>query len=57
MSMETCYSGDELDAIQAGLILFPLYERTEEKRYVLATEKLRGLYRTLNRTSEGGFLA
>lgn len=46
---------DELDAIQAGLILFPLYERTKEKRYVLAAEKLRGLYRTLNRTSEGGF--
>ena len=31
---------DELDAIQAGLILFPLYERTKEKRYVLAAEKL-----------------
>lgn len=46
---------DELDAIQAGLILFPLYERTREERYVLAAEKLRGLYRTLNRTSEGGF--
>lgn len=46
---------DELDAIQAGLILFPLYEKTGEKRYVLAAGKLRGLYRTLNRTSEGGF--
>lgn len=33
---------DELDAIQAGLILFPLIERTGEKRYVKAAEKLRG---------------
>ncbi|MGE6628809.1 glycoside hydrolase family 88/105 protein [Bacillus sp. NPDC077027] len=46
---------DELDAIQAGLILFPLYEKTGDERYVRAAEKLRGLYNTLNKTSEGGF--
>nr|MDF9458371.1 glycoside hydrolase family 88 protein [Bacillus pumilus] len=33
---------DELDAIQAGLILFPLYERTGEKRYVLASGEASG---------------
>ncbi|MCY8206376.1 unsaturated rhamnogalacturonyl hydrolase [Bacillus subtilis] len=46
---------DELDAIQAGLILFPLYEQTKDERYVKAAKRLRGLYGTLNRTSEGGF--
>lgn len=49
------FSRDELDAVQAGLLLFPLYEETGDERYRIAAEKLRGLFGTLNRTSEGGF--
>ncbi|WP_027091704.1 glycoside hydrolase family 88/105 protein [Cohnella thermotolerans] len=50
-----CFARDELDAIQAGLLLFRLYERTGQSRYRVAAGKLRGLFDTLNRTSEGGF--
>jgi unsaturated rhamnogalacturonyl hydrolase len=46
---------DELDAIQAGLLLFPLYRQTWEDRYAIAAKKLRHLLNTLNKTSEGGF--
>ena len=49
------FARDELDAIQAGLLLFPLYKATGEKKYKLAAERLRNLYPTLNVTSEGGF--
>ncbi|MGR6857880.1 glycoside hydrolase family 88/105 protein [Bacillus halotolerans] len=49
------FKRDELDAIQAGLILFPLYDKTKDERYVKAATRLRGLYGTLNRTSEQGF--
>ncbi|MBU9711615.1 glycoside hydrolase family 105 protein [Bacillus tamaricis] len=45
----------ELDAIQPGLLLFPLYEKTGEKRYKIAASKLRNLLNTLNKTKEGGF--
>ncbi len=46
---------DELDAIQPGLLLFPLYNRTKEDKYKVAATKLRNLLKTLNRTSEGGY--
>ncbi|KMK74398.1 glycoside hydrolase family 88/105 protein [Alkalihalobacillus pseudalcaliphilus] len=46
---------DELDAIQAGLLLLPLYEKTGEYRYKEAARKLRGLFHTLNRNRYGGF--
>jgi unsaturated rhamnogalacturonyl hydrolase len=46
---------DELDAIQAGLLLFPLYKETGDQKYKKAAFKLRNLYHTLNTTSEGGF--
>ncbi|GAA0374325.1 glycoside hydrolase family 88/105 protein [Bacillus horti] len=46
---------DELDAIQAGLLLFPLYKNTWDQRYLVATKKLRNLLNTINKTSEGGF--
>jgi unsaturated rhamnogalacturonyl hydrolase len=46
---------DELDSIQAGLLLFPLYQETGEAKYKIAAEKLRHLYNTINKTSEGGF--
>src|SRR5690625_4818291 len=45
----------ELDAIQAGLLLFMLEEQTGKNKYRKAADKLRGLFYTLNRTSEGGF--
>ncbi|MFP7288744.1 glycoside hydrolase family 88/105 protein [Shouchella clausii] len=46
---------DELDAIQAGLLLLPLFRRTGEYRYQEAARKLRGLLHTLNRNRFGGF--
>lgn len=49
------FARDELDAIQAGLLLFRLHKRTGDVRYRMAADRLKGLYRTLNRTSEGGF--
>jgi len=49
------FARDELDAIQAGLLLFRLHERTGLPKYRMAAEKLRDLFRTFNLTSEGGF--
>ena len=49
------FARDELDAIQAGLLLFRLDERSENRKYRTAADKLRGLFDTLHRTSEGGF--
>ncbi|TPE69796.1 glycoside hydrolase family 88 protein [Halalkalibacterium halodurans] len=49
------FARDELDAIQAGLLLFPLYEKTKDSRYEVAARKLRQLLTTINRTSEGGY--
>ncbi len=46
---------DELDSIQVGILLFPLYEATKEKKYLIAAKKLRNLLNTINKTSEGGF--
>ncbi|GAF67030.1 putative glycosyl hydrolase [Bacillus sp. TS-2] len=46
---------DELDAIQAGLLLFPIYKETGEEKYRIAAFKLRNLLNTLNKTEEGGF--
>ncbi|MEK3879874.1 glycoside hydrolase family 88/105 protein [Paenibacillus sp. FSL M7-0420] len=49
------FARDELDAVQAGLLLFTLYERTGKRKYREAAAKLRHLLLTLNRTSEGGY--
>ncbi|MDQ0113458.1 unsaturated rhamnogalacturonyl hydrolase [Paenibacillus harenae] len=49
------FARDELDAIQAGLLLFRLDERNGGSKYRAAADKLRYLFHTLNRTSEGGF--
>ncbi|MBM7540704.1 glycoside hydrolase family 88/105 protein [Amphibacillus cookii] len=49
------FARGELDAIQAGLLLFPLYKETNDKRYFIAASKLRHLLNTLNQTKEGGF--
>lgn len=49
------FQRDELDAMQAGLLLFNLHERTGQDKYRIAAEKLRNLLLTINQTSEGGF--
>lgn len=49
------FARDELDAVQAGLLLFTLHERTGQPKYRIAADKLRNLLLTLNRTSEGGY--
>lgn len=49
------FARDELDAVQAGLLLFRLLELTGEAKYRIAAEKLRNLLLTLNKTSEGGY--
>lgn len=50
------FARDELDAIQPGLLLFRLDQQyPEDLRYAKAARKLRCLFDTLNRTSEGGF--
>lgn len=49
------FARDELDAVQAGLLLFNLHERTGKPKYRIAAEKLKNLLLTLNKTSEGGY--
>ena len=49
------FARDELDSIQVGILLFPLYEATKEKKYLIAAKKLRNLLNTINKTSEGGY--
>ncbi|GGG16501.1 glycoside hydrolase family 88/105 protein [Paenibacillus abyssi] len=49
------FARDELDAVMPGLLLFTLDERFGEPRYRAAADKLRQLFRTLNKTSEGAF--
>ncbi|ENH96504.1 hypothetical protein J416_10421 [Gracilibacillus halophilus YIM-C55.5] len=49
------FARSELDAIQPGLLLLPLYEETKDEKYKLAARKLRHLLNTLNKTKEGGF--
>lgn len=46
---------DELDAIQPGLLLFPIYEKSKLKKYKVAADKLRNLLKTINRTTDGGY--
>lgn len=49
------FARDELDSIMAGLLLFPLEDVYGGRKYRAAADKLRGLFRTLNKTSEGAF--
>lgn len=49
------FARDELDSIQVGILLFPLYQETKDERYKRAAMKLRNLFTTLNKTKEGGF--
>ena len=49
------FARDELDAVQAGLLLFRLEKKTGRSKYRIAADKLRNLLNTLNLTSEGGY--
>jgi unsaturated rhamnogalacturonyl hydrolase len=49
------FARDELDAIMPGLLLLTLDENFTERRYRAAAEKLRHLFNTLNKTSDGAF--
>ncbi len=44
-----------LDQVNEGKLLFPLYERTRDERYVKAARLLREQLRRQPRTKEGGF--
>lgn len=49
------YRKGELDAIQAGMLLFPLWERTKDERYRIAMRTLARLLESWPSTSDGGF--
>lgn len=49
------FARDELDAVQAGLLLFRYDARERNGRYRIAADKLHSLFNTLNKTKEGGF--
>ncbi|WP_425415429.1 glycoside hydrolase family 88/105 protein [Peribacillus loiseleuriae] len=49
------FARDELDSIQAGILLFPLYKETNDPKYMIAAKKLRNLLLTINKTTEGGY--
>ncbi|WP_130858948.1 glycoside hydrolase family 88/105 protein [Gracilibacillus phocaeensis] len=49
------FARSELDAIQPGLLLLSLYQKTNQRKYQIAASKLRHLLNTLNVTKEGGF--
>ncbi|MBS4195141.1 glycoside hydrolase family 88/105 protein [Lederbergia citri] len=49
------FNRSELDAIQAGLLLFSLHRRTGDTRYKKAADKLISMFPTFNTTKEGGF--
>jgi unsaturated rhamnogalacturonyl hydrolase len=46
---------EELDSIQAGLLLFKLDQVTKDPRYKIAATKLKNMFPTLNKTSDGGY--
>lgn len=49
------YDPGQLDDIQPGILLFPLYERTGEEKYRKALDKLLPAIRDFPRNAEGGF--
>ena len=49
------FDRDQLDSLQVGILLYPLFEKTKDPRYLVAAKKLRYLVQTINKTSEGGF--
>lgn len=49
------YDPGQLDDIQPGILLFPLYERTGEEKYRKALDNLLPAIRDFPRNAEGGF--
>ncbi|GFH41949.1 unsaturated rhamnogalacturonyl hydrolase YteR [Lactococcus hodotermopsidis] len=49
------FDRDQLDSLQVGLLLFPLFEETGDERYLIAAKKLLHIVYGINKTSEGGF--
>lgn len=49
------YDSGQLDDIQPGILLFPLYERTGDKRYQKALEELMSSLARFPKNQEGGF--
>lgn len=49
------YDPGQLDDIQPGILLFPLYERTGDERYRRALEELMGVLKEFPRIPEGGY--
>lgn len=49
------FDRDQLDSLQVGILLYPLYAKTNDTRYMVAAKKLRYLLQTINKTTEGGF--
>lgn len=49
------YRKTELDSIQAGLLLFDLYQKTNDPRYKKAADELISFMTGWKKTSEGGF--
>ncbi|MCM1044832.1 MAG: glycoside hydrolase family 88 protein [Candidatus Gastranaerophilales bacterium] len=49
------YDTGQLDDIQPGILLFPLYERTGDERYHKALEELMGVLREFPKIEEGGY--
>jgi len=49
------FSKGTLDSYMAGILLFPLYERTKDKKYLTALELFSGILRNWLRNAKGGF--
>lgn len=49
------YDPGQLDDIQPGILLFPLYERTKDERYKKALDELMGVLKEFPRIPEGGY--
>lgn len=49
------YNKGQLDDIQPGILLFPLYERTKEERYKKALDELLSVVKNFPRAFNGGF--
>lgn len=49
------YDKGQLDDIQPGILLFPLYERTKDKRYKKALDELLAVVKNFPRAENGGF--
>ena len=51
----TAFNAGQLDDLQPGVLLFPLYERTRDERYRIAMDTIAYALEHFPRTPEGGF--